>query len=72
MTLSSQHLSDEEVLSLVRRMDLESKLVRRHLEEQIIALVPLDDAWVDEPTLGSWKVVLLKSTFMKRLDQIRS
>lgn len=33
---------------MVRRMDLESKLVRRHLEEQITEIVPLDDAWVEE------------------------
>ena len=36
------------MLSLVRRMELEPKLLRRHLEEQITALVPLDDAWIEE------------------------
>ena len=34
-------LSDEEVLALVRRMDLTSSLLRRHLEEDIIRLVNL-------------------------------
>ena len=29
-------LSDEQVLSLVRRMELEPKLLRRHFEEQIV------------------------------------
>ena len=43
-----QPLSDTDVVSLVRRMELEPKLLRRHLEEQIIELVPLDDAWLDE------------------------
>lgn len=37
-------LSDEELLALVRRMDLAHSLLRRHLEEEIIRLVdlPLD------------------------------
>ena len=42
-----QPLSDTDVVSLVRRMELEPKLLRQHLEEQIIELV-LDDAWLDE------------------------
>ena len=37
---------------MVRRMDLESKLVRRHLEEQITEIVPLDDAWVERSVLA--------------------
>ena len=37
MTSFNQHLSDEDVLALVRRMEFEPKLLRRHLEEQIIA-----------------------------------
>ena len=41
-------LSDSDVLSLVRRMELETKLLRRHLEEEIIALVPLEDSWLEE------------------------
>ena len=36
-----QLLSDPDLLSLVRRMELEPKLLRRHLEEQITALVPI-------------------------------
>ena len=43
-----QTLSDADVLSLVRRMELEPKLLRRHLEEQIISLVPLEEAWLEE------------------------
>ena len=43
-----QPLSDADVLALVRRMELEPKLLRRHLEEQIIALVPLEDCWLEE------------------------
>ena len=48
MTSFHSLLSDAEALSLVRRMDLVPKLLRRHLEEQIIALVPLDEAWLEE------------------------
>ena len=48
MKSSHQPLSDADVLSLVRRMELEPKLLRRHLEEQIIALVPLEEAWLEE------------------------
>ena len=44
----NKSLSDEEVLSLVRRMELEPKLLRRHFEEQIVALVPLEEAWLEE------------------------
>ena len=36
-------LTDEEILALVRRMDLRSSLVRRQLEEEIIRLVNLPD-----------------------------
>ena len=43
-----QPLSDPDLLSLVRRMELEPKLLRRHLEEQITALVPLEEAWLEE------------------------
>ena len=42
-----QPLSDPDLLSLVRRMELEPKLLRRHLEEQITALVPLEEAWLE-------------------------
>ena len=48
MTLFKQPLSDAEMLSLVRRMELGPKLLRRHLEEQIIALVPLEDSFIEE------------------------
>ena len=48
MTSFNQHLSDEDVLALVRRMEFEPKLLRRHLEEQIIELVPIDKTWLDE------------------------
>ena len=40
-------LTDADVLSLVRRMELLPNLLRRHLEEQIIALVPLDEDWLE-------------------------
>ena len=48
MTSFHPLLSDEEVLSLARRMELLPKLLRRHLEEQIIELVPLEEAWLEE------------------------
>ena len=48
MTSFNQHLSDEDVLALVRRMEFTPKLLRRHLEEQIIAVVPIDNTWLDE------------------------
>ena len=54
-----QSLSDADVLSLVRRMELETKLLRRHLEEQIIALVPLEEAWLEEK----------RSSFLNGLSQ---
>ncbi|MCB4406940.1 hypothetical protein FZZ85_04055 [Synechococcus sp. MU1642] len=46
--LFHQILSDADVLSLVRRMEMEPKLLRRHLEEQIVALVPLEESWLQE------------------------
>ena len=46
MTSFNQHLSDEDVLALVRRMSLSK--ARRHLEEQIIAVVPIEKTWLDE------------------------
>ena len=48
MTLLNQLLSDADLLSLVRRMELEPKLLRRHLEEQIIELVPLEEALLEK------------------------
>ena len=48
MTSFKQSLTDEDVLSIVRRMELEPTLLRRHLEEQITALVPLEDSWLEE------------------------
>ena len=48
MTSLNELLSDAVLLSLVRRMELEPKLLRRHLEEQIIELVPLDEAWLEK------------------------
>ena len=41
-------LSDDDALSLVRRMELVPQLLRRHLEEQITALVPLEEDWLEE------------------------
>ena len=42
MSQSLEHLlSDDDLLALVRRMDLTSSLLRRHLEEEIIRLVNL-------------------------------
>ena len=40
-------------------MELETKLLRRHLEEQIIALVPLEEAWLEEK----------RSSFLNGLSQ---
>ena len=48
MTSFHPLISDADALSLVRRMDLVPKLLRRHLEEQITALVPLEDDWLEE------------------------
>ena len=41
-------LADNQILDLVRRMDLRPQLLRRLLEEQIAALVPVDPSWIDE------------------------
>ena len=43
----------------MRRMELDTKLLRRHQEEQIIELVPLDDAWLEEK----------RSSFLNGLSQ---
>ena len=51
MTSFNQQLSDEDVLSLVRRMELKPKLLRRHQEEQIIALVPIEESFLEEHRL---------------------
>ena len=48
MNLSYQPLSDKDLLSLVRRMELNHKLLRRHLEEEIIALVPLEEDLIED------------------------
>ena len=42
VTSFNQQLSDEDVFSLVRRMELKPKLLCRYQEEQIIALVPIE------------------------------
>ena len=44
----SAHLSDGQVLDLVRRLELRPQLLRRLLEEQITALVPIDQAWMEQ------------------------
>ena len=44
----SAHLSDSQVLDLVRRLELRPQLLRRLLEEQIAALVPIDQAWIEQ------------------------
>ena len=41
-------LSDDELLALVRRMELTSSLVRRHLEEEIIRLVNLPSDYLEQ------------------------
>ena len=38
--------TDDEFLALVRRMELEPSLVRRHLEEDITRLVDLPSGWL--------------------------
>lgn len=48
MTSFHSLLNDADVLSLVRRMELFPTLLRRHLEEQIIALVPLEEDWLEK------------------------
>ena len=48
MTSFHPLLTDADVLSLVRRMELVPTLIRRHIEEQIIALVPLEEDWLEE------------------------
>ena len=48
MTSFHPHLGDEDMLSLVRRMEIVPTLLRRYLEEQIIDLVPIEEAWLEE------------------------
>ena len=49
MTQSLAHsLSDDEQLALVRRMDLTSSLLRRHLEEDIVRLVNLSSEFCEQ------------------------
>jgi len=40
-------LADNQILDLVRRMEMRPKLLRRLLEEQITALVPVDKPWLE-------------------------
>ena len=47
-----QLLNDSDLLDLARRMELESNLLRRHIEEQITSLVPIEDSWVEETRLA--------------------
>ena len=54
------------MLSLVRRMELGPKLLRRHLEEQIIALVPLEDSFIESRS-SLLKIVPLKSSLVRRV-----
>ena len=42
-----KRLSDEQQLALIRRMELQRKLIQRWLEEEIAALVPIDQDWLD-------------------------
>ena len=47
-----QLLNDSDLLDLARRMELEPNLLRRHIEEQITSLVPIEDSWVEETRLA--------------------
>lgn len=42
-----KRLSDDQQLALIRRMELQPQLLQRWLEEQIAALVPIDQDWLD-------------------------
>lgn len=49
MSMASVHtLSDDELLALVRRTDLTSSLLRRHLEEEITRLVNLPTSFLEQ------------------------
>ena len=48
-------------------MELGPKLLRRHLEEQIIALVPLEDSFIEESRSSLLKIVPLKSSLVRRV-----
>ena len=41
-------LDSDQVIALVRRLQLGERLVRRLIEEQVAAVVPHDDAWLGE------------------------
>lgn len=45
---SAYPLADDELLGLVRRMELLSSLLRRHLEEEITRLVDIPADWLEE------------------------
>ena len=70
MTLLNQLLSDADLLSLVRRMELEPKLLRRHLEEQIIELVPLEEALLEKAEPIVSMAARRKSFFKKRAGRV--
>jgi len=44
----SAQLTTEQLEALVRRLELRPQLLRRQVEEQITALVPLPDDWLDQ------------------------
>ena len=48
MSQFHQLLSEPEVLNLVRRLQLEPTFIRRHLEEKIVELVPIEPSWLDD------------------------
>ena len=41
-------LSDEKLVSLIRRMELMPAILQRHIEEEIVALVNLPEAWIEK------------------------
>ena len=46
---------------------LEPKLIRRYLEEQIIALVPIEQSWMERDTLQFFEWSTRRKTIFKRM-----
>ena len=51
-------------------MELESTLLRRHLEEQIISIVPLEESWLEEAHVNLEMVVYLKNAFTRKVGLV--
>ena len=48
MSIVRALLTSDQMAGLVRRLQLQDRLLRRYIEEEVEAAVPLDQAWIDK------------------------